>query len=139
MWGATSSITGYKAEIVDFNPRTHVGCDCSHCSIKHVSKNFNPRTHVGCDTIYATVLYASCLFQSTHPCGVRLTCKRGSLSPSFISIHAPMWGATRPSVIIAVRSLDFNPRTHVGCDSDSKDSVAGRWISIHAPMWGATI
>ena len=35
-----------------------------------------------------------------------------------ISIHAPTWGATQ-RLIISVQILSyFNPRTHVGCDSD---------------------
>ena len=34
----------------DFNPRTHVGCDCGDVgSAVPVRGYFNPRTHVGCD------------------------------------------------------------------------------------------
>ncbi len=55
------------------------------------------------------------MFQSTHPCGVR---RHGEIRKrqSFVSIHAPVWGATfftsRLKMIIHV--------------------------SIHAPVWGAT-
>ena len=34
------------------------------------------------------------LFQSTHPCGVRHLSKVRTFSQIWISIHAPMWGAT---------------------------------------------
>ena len=33
-----------------------------------------------------------------------------------ISIHAPTWGATSNYLCI-VNDKDFNPRTHVGCDT----------------------
>ena len=33
-----------------------------------------------------------------------------------ISIHAPMWGATRNEPNLNGKTQDFNPRTHVGCD-----------------------
>ena len=33
-----------------YNPRTHVGCDCTCVFIIIVSVHFNPRTRVGCDT-----------------------------------------------------------------------------------------
>ena len=54
------------------------------------------------------------MFQSTHPCGVRLNdlavaCGLG------VSIHAPVWGATR-GLNVVVRHISFNPRTRVGCD-----------------------
>ena len=78
------------------------------------------------------------LFQSTHPCGVRHTVplwdysewgfnprthvgcdlqRRASGKRRSVSIHAPMWGATRC-------------RLHHG--------ASGLHVSIHAPMWGAT-
>ena len=34
------------------------------------------------------------MFQSTHPCGVRLFMRSNSFGVSFVSIHAPVWGAT---------------------------------------------
>ena len=80
-----------------FNPRTRVGCDKSEgfhlldtvfqsthpCGVRPVSaitnissKCFNPRTRVGCD----------CL----NPQGQRLVFD--------VSIHAPVWGATKPMI-----------------------------------------
>ena len=77
-----------------------------------------------------------------------------------ISIHAPQWGATgeyaecsswdvfqstHPSGVRPVarglrarHSINFNPRTPVGCDAIIVDRHHGRRISIHAPQWGAT-
>ena len=34
---------------------------------------------------------------------------------------------------------NFNPRTHVGCDSVDRVDDPLRGISIHAPTWGATL
>ena len=55
-------------------------------------------------------------FQSTHPRGVRLsTMTAGDIAGN------------------------FNPRTHVGCDSKNLSVIhAVIHISIHAPTWGAT-
>ena len=56
-----------------------------------------------------------------------------------ISIHAPTWGATHGDRARLGRSLDFNPRTHVGCDSHHDKNFLIFSISIHAPTWGATL
>ena len=114
VWGATS---GYISEMIrcGFNPRTRVGCDfISFTSMVRIN-SFNPRTRVGCDgcgsfdrvsdyvSIHAPVwgatptISAHCLhamFQSTHPCGVRLAI-----------------------LALVVILISFNPRTRVGCDS----------------------
>ena len=33
----------------------------------------------------------------------------------------------------------FNPRTHMGCDTQSYDDKRFYTVSIHAPTWGATL
>ena len=79
--------------------------------------NFNPRTPVGCDS---SVRY--------------------QMVPRRISIHAPQWGATKPTTPPTSRVPYFNPRTPVGCDYNAfnmQQYTVG--ISIHAPQWGATI
>ena len=35
-------------------------------------------------------------------------------------------------------TCNFNPRTHVGCDTDVNGQSRLGFISIHAPTWGAT-
>ena len=100
------------------------------------------------------------IFQSTHPRGVRPQRFSEYKFMGDISIHAPTWGATRPSRTAAARRSNFNPRTHVGCDSvenlarfhhtdfNPRTHVGCDFrrycyaltiaISIHAPTWGAT-
>ena len=59
---------------------------------------------------------------------------------TFISIHAPMKGATGKSEALSVPAQDFNPRTHEGCDAEAEQEAASKQaISIHAPMKGATL
>ena len=55
------------------------------------------------------------MFQSTHPRGVR-RCPSPRRQSTFC----------------------FNPRTHVGCDTNKLISVKIQPVSIHAPTWGAT-
>ena len=139
-------------------------------------------------SIHAPVWGATCLrlkvqsiltFQSTHPCGVRLRISRwcviySSFNPRtrvgcddcdkkmwlglLVSIHAPVWGATRVE-LASETAVSFNPRTRVGCDVCYPNfrvfsafqsthpcgvrQARGRCgisaiVSIHAPVWGAT-
>ena len=92
---------------------------------------------MGCDNYKFNTEVSECVFQSTHPHGVRRSPLYAySISPHvsihaptwgatyaslagepvfYVSIHAPTWGATNPSQ--ATRRLTgFNPRTHMGCD-----------------------
>ena len=55
-------------------------------------------------------------FQSTHPSGVRRTGQQQLPRVRRISIHAPQWGATVTPSLSFRSSMDFNPRTPVGCD-----------------------
>ena len=79
------------------------------------------------------------IFQSTHPRGVRLKRDAKILEDFLISIHAPTWGATpyefrqpprwlfisihaptwgaTPESLNSASLENFNPRTHVGCDT----------------------
>ena len=72
-WGATTWSLPLWEKIVDFNPRTRMGCDY---------------------TIFDRA-FRSSLFQSTHPHGVRPRSGGQRLCHILISIHAPAWGATR--------------------------------------------
>jgi len=55
---------------------------------------FNPRTPAGCDAKSGGTWERIILFQSTHPCGVRLTTIGVRAGGNFVSIHAPLRGAT---------------------------------------------
>ena len=80
----------------------------------------------------------------------------------WVSIHAPAWGATGPSLQQSAILQSFNPRTRVGCDHRGWLRCGHlRWfqsthprgvrldhgatvhyvllVSIHAPAWGATL
>ena len=109
------------------------------CSLHIVSllMNFNPRTHVGCDFIRQPISPTALVFQSTHPRGVRLYNLSVSIeSNGFQSTHPR--GVRQLWSVRLTRRLNFNPRTHVGCDLDSYYGVPAIKISIHAPTWGAT-
>ena len=62
----------------------------------------------------------------------------GHVADLIISIHAPQWGATHRRWTGESLSLNFNPRTPVGCDNLPTVGLGHLVISIHAPQWGAT-
>ena len=144
--------------------------------------DFNPRTPVGCD--WPKDASVCSLSISIHAPQWGAT-GDGSRRPrsGLISIHAPQWGATTAPGVPRPATADFNPRTPVGCDarlfpvdvycnlfqsthpsgvrpipvgyrpvdksfqSTHPSGVrllycnaygAGLRISIHAPQWGAT-
>ena len=101
-------------------------------------------------------------FQSTHPRGVRHRDKARQINLTYVSIHAPAWGATGQTHKDRSGMTGFNPRTRVGCDArravsinissgfnprtrvgcDHVAAVRRAWtdpVSIHAPAWGATL
>ncbi len=78
----------------DFNPRTRVGCDVpSHHSSAPIAsfQSTHPR---GVRHLKGKCSEPNCPFQSTHPRGVRRLCRSANSG-----------------------TLDFNPRTRVGCDA----------------------
>ena len=117
MQGATTSLFPVLSSTLNFNPRTHVGCDfqIGYKGLIELA-NFNPRTHVGCDKQFDKEYNFLYEFQSTHPCRVRLVTINDRQISVEISIHAPMQGATHNHLPICRLHRDFNPRTHVGCD-----------------------
>ena len=100
------------------------------------------------------------LFQSTHPRGVRHRPLDERIAEFIFQSTHPR-GVRPPHHTVPPRPRNFNPRTHVGCDEDSKapemspeqfqsthprgvrlgerlHAVQRIAISIHAPTWGAT-
>ena len=105
-----------QSGIVDFNPRTHVGCDGS---LKAVSVGFLPfqSTHPrGVRQSKDSANGRLRRFQSTHPRGVRHSSRPASLRrPAFQSTHPR---GVRPNSKGRYHNAgNFNPRTHVGCDT----------------------
>ena len=92
VWGATRMALPSSVN-ERFNPRTRVGCDQATQRLGKRGRSFNPRTRVGCDAI------------DSRWCGLHC-----------VSIHAPVWGATKNRQLNRFASV----------------------VSIHAPVWGAT-
>ena len=61
--------------------------------VDNTERCFNPRTHTGCDS---TVI------------GIKIFL--------WVSIHAPIQGATLFLLCVLLEEFCFNPRTHTGCD-----------------------
>ena len=163
-WGATSDVAVVKAglnvfqsthprgvrllivvcvlyKILDFNPRTRVGCDIKPSIKRRRAERFQSTHPRGVRRGKKDKQGRPLLFQSTYPRGVRLSggrlhSRRRAISihapawgatrernerseAAYISIHAPAWGATSPFYPAAIRILYFNPRTRVGCDKTS--------------------
>ena len=167
-----------------FNPRARVGRD-RECVIQHLLCGC-VSIHApawGATVTPPAVLTAVTTFQSTRPRGARLgqtvrmplggsfqsTRPRGArqpgmwqpCAPTWVSIHAPAWGATECHRGIQGLSVCFNPRARVGRDAityargfidylfqstrprgarrGNPDRTGGPdSVSIHAPAWGAT-
>ena len=124
-------------KIVNFNPRTHVGCDPSfskRVTMAGISihapmwgatgstkkwcagtRNFNPRTHVGCDIIATRNIEVLIDFNPrTHVGCDNNASALAEISYIFQSTHP--CGVRRYAIELLMEEVDFNPRTHVGCD-----------------------
>ena len=98
------------------------------------------------------------MFQSTHPCGVRHSHPDGSSAAS-VSIHAPVWGATRilewvyhpdrfqsthpcgvrlAILLLVGAMLEFQSTHPCGVRQIGTIETGLSQVSIHAPVWGAT-
>ena len=62
-----------------------------------------------------------------------------SIVSCYVSIHAPMKGATISGDIHRYGGLRFNPRAHEGRDWSREGVCFAYRVSIHAPMKGATL
>ena len=145
-----------------FNPRARVGRDQRAVWVAHRPHSFNPRARVGRDVGFLPGAVATAGFQSTRPRGARRQDEIIGKIITYVSIHAPAWGATPSWLQSARRYRCFNPRARVGRDNWRADrgtsgrsfnprarvgrdpSTPGRIainvhrVSIHAPAWGAT-
>ena len=180
-WGATLGFNPGRTRDVNFNPRTHVGCDTvdkngqmqSKISIHAPTWGATYENQLGQKdiliSIHAPTWGATAVaFRdpevgriSIHAPTWGATVRERTGTPvRYISIHAPTWGATNHqhrkrasqqfqsthprgvrqlSMIVSGRAVNFNPRTHVGCDLSWSPRLPTTPISIHAPTWGATI
>ena len=78
-------------------------------------------------------------FQFMLPCGERLNSRFDISVYDFISIHAPVWGATGNIQDAGAKVTGFQFTLPCG-ERLEKNTISLRdWnISIHAPVWGAT-
>ena len=77
------------------------------------------------------------MFQSTHPCGVRQEQFIQVAKVTAVSIHAPVWGATR--IVRLLGWLRTFQSTHpCGVRRPYQYRCQHRRVSIHTPVWGAT-
>ena len=106
----------------------------------YLDSRFNPRTHAGCDTERKDPVSPACLFQSTHPRGVRqYTCRIACRLPD-VSIHAPTRGATREGISPATGKRKVSIHAPTRGATHAKDHCWSQLqVSIHAPTRGATI
>ena len=136
VWGATTFCFIWQPKPC-FNPRTRVGCDRLAHRCKLLVQRFNPRTRVGCDCLTLPMLGAW-TFQSTHPCGVRLAGDIDQLKGAWVSIHAPVWGATFGSPFPCKRYCVSIHAPVWGATHLNQQAKCKNKVSIHAPVWGAT-
>ncbi|MBZ4644874.1 MAG: hypothetical protein JG777_363, partial [Clostridia bacterium] len=100
---------------------------------------FNPRTRAGCDEILSIFHTSKCVFQSTHPCGVRRSisnrvCKSGR----FQSTHP--CGVRQIPLSKVLDAIGFQSTHPCGVRLIPQASSTVRvTVSIHAPVRGATI
>ena len=116
-WGATIHFQRFAGHLVDFNPRTPVGCDRIEC-VASVTQKISIHAPQWGATMRTMQMNRMHQFQSTHPSGVRPPAEWTSISGLPISIHAPQWGATNQTAASGLCIFNFNPRTPVGCDLD---------------------
>ncbi len=141
-----------------FNPRTHVGCDERRVDVPHgYAISIHAPTWGATPT--DVVSSANLAFQSTHPRGVRQSCRGHfqdfrNFNPRThvgcddifrcVSPDDLEFQSTHPRGVRLILSIqewwarNFNPRTHVGCDIGGLPVPCVGRISIHAPTWGAT-
>ncbi len=121
----------------NFNPRTHVGCDHQPRAVHHpaVISIHAPTWGATQDTIG---LNFNPKFQSTHPRGVRLCLCPETFVYQDFNPRTHVGCDSSPIAAVSFQR-NFNPRTHVGCDFTLAPCACALEISIHAPTWGATL
>ena len=116
VWGATHHHLTESANEPCFNPRTRVGCDTINLHLGAYTLSFNPRTRVGCDAFCTVKIYWLQRFNPRTRVGCDIACYKLHIT-GCVSIHAPVWGATKTVVFLSDKCR----------------------VSIHAPVWGATM
>ena len=122
-----------------FNPRTHEGCDRDIFFLIFFLMGFNPRTHEGCDSLIVLASLIFCLFQSTHPRGVR------RIKPCFVEREQRFQSTHPRGVRLSSHELTFVRQKFQSTHPRGVrliapiPVIAEPIVSIHAPTRGATI
>ncbi len=100
--------------------------------------SFNPRAPAGRDGADPPLDPLIYQFQSTRPCGARLTRLTLETMIAMVSIHAPLRGATIfPSTTSCFLPVSIHAPLR-GATQYDFSPLAKLWVSIHAPLRGAT-
>ena len=116
VWGATQTISQRAWTWRRFNPRPRMGGDPWRDGLITVRRRFNPRPRMGGDVSQGYFF-------------VHL----------YVSIHAPVWGATHLTIFV---SYPVGVSIHApvwGATLEGRVDWQLRGVSIHAPVWGATL
>ena len=125
--------------------RPSIGFQSTHpCGVRpstyFISLNgfsFNPRTRVGCDNPKAKfdLLFG---YVSIHApvWGATMSVPKSG-TWNLVSIHAPVWGATSMSCLVMVVPK-FQSTHPCGVRPLNGGFLWATYVSIHAPVWGAT-
>src|SRR5690554_6514050 len=95
--GGDVFISGRFIQPACFNPRPRMGGDIVVLVFLLLALRFNPRPRMGGDGLAAVHRRGFRWFQSTPPYGGRRNIWLHASPRWFVSIHAPVWGATYPT------------------------------------------
>ena len=99
-WGATCRRASSSSGSGCFNPRAHVGRDIITITTMTAKEMFQSTRPRGARRAPRLTSPSTLLkFQSTRPRGARLELPRLAVGGSWVSIHAPTWGATRQDLL----------------------------------------
>ncbi len=135
VWGATGGTPAIRL-YYGFNPRARVGRDSTSAAMGATSSSFNPRARVGRDRYNEQAKQEG--FVSIHAPVWGATSRLDRWGRAIgVSIHAPVWGATQPTK--ALRD-EFKFQSTRPCGARPYPSMRrfDQIVSIHAPVWGAT-
>ncbi len=100
-----------------FNPRARKGRDVLICVyFRHGCNSFNPRARKGRDKFRDRQESPRHRFNPRARKGRDVFIGKSALSPEFVSIHAPVKGATALIESVTDKVLSFNPRARKGRD-----------------------
>ncbi len=121
-----------------FNPRTHTGCDKPLLREECQHRKFQSTHPYRVRLVYSNAIDYVVQFQSTHPYRVRRPLADSTGGCRYVSIHAPIQGATGTASARSRRSM-FQSTHPYRVRRYNEGTGWTTWeVSIHAPIQGAT-